>query len=125
MTCDWQFVEVWIDPMQSTPYLLMLMGDRIVLKSLPSSVFNRGVFSNSTLSSAISAAYTDANPNLAGNQALGANQAVFFGWNGGRYVSVNDGLAPFNTNTDLVINVTGMTGTMPTGALTPTNYFAV
>jgi Ca2+-binding RTX toxin-like protein len=100
-------------------------GDRIALKSLPSSVFNGGVFSNSTLSGAISAAYTDANPNLAGNQALGANQAVFFGWNGGRYVSVNDGLAPFNTNTDLVINVTGMTGTMPTGALTPTNYFAV
>ena len=28
-------------------------------------------------------------------------------------------------NTDLVINVTGMTGTMATGALTPTNYFAV
>ena len=125
MTCDWQFVEVWIDPMQSTPYLLMLMGDRIVLKSLPSSVFNGGVFSNSTLSGAISAAYADANPNLSGNQALGANQAIFFGWNGGKYVSVNDGLAPFNANTDLVINVTGMTGTMATGTLTTTNYFAV
>jgi Ca2+-binding RTX toxin-like protein len=100
-------------------------GDRIVLKSLPSSVFNGGVFSNSTLSGAISAAYADVNPNLAGNQALGVNQAVFFGWNGGKYVSVNDGLAPFNANTDLVINVTGMTGTMATGALTPTNYFAV
>jgi Ca2+-binding RTX toxin-like protein len=100
-------------------------GDRIALKSLPSSVFNGGVFSNSTLSGAISAAYADANPNLAGNQALGASQAVFFGWNGGKYVSVNDGLTTFNANTDLVINVTGMTGTMATGALTPTNYFAV
>ena len=100
-------------------------GDRIALKRLPSSVFNGGVFSNSTLSGAISAAYADANPNLSGNQALGANQAIFFGWNGGKYVSVNDGLAPFNANTDLVINVTGMTGTMATGALTPTNYFAV
>jgi len=100
-------------------------GDRIALKSLPISVFNGGVFSNSTLSGAISAAYADVNPNLAGNQALGANQAVFFGWNGGKYVSVNDGLAPFNANTDLVINVTGITGTMATGALTPTNYFAV
>ena len=57
---------------------------------------NGGVFSNSTLSGAISAAYADANPNLSGNQALGANQAIFFGWNGGKYVSVNDGLAPFN-----------------------------
>ena len=100
-------------------------GDRIALKSLPISVFNSGVFSNSTLSGAITAAYTDGNPNLAGNQALGANQAVFFGWNGGKYASVNDGLAPFNANTDLVINVTGMTGTMATGVLTPTNYFAV
>jgi Ca2+-binding RTX toxin-like protein len=100
-------------------------GDRIALKSLPTGVFNAGVFSNSTLSGAIAAAYADVNPNLAGNQALGANQVVFFGWNGGKYVSVNDGLAPSNANTDLVINVTGMTGTMATGALTPTNYFAV
>ncbi|MFN9175559.1 MAG: proprotein convertase P-domain-containing protein [Synechocystis sp.] len=100
-------------------------GDRIVLKSLPTGAFNTGTFSNSTLSAAITDAYVDVNPNLVGNQALGANQAVFFGWNGGKYVSVNDGLAPFNANTDLVINVTGMTGTMTTGSLTPTNYFAV
>ena len=100
-------------------------GDRIALKSLPTGVFNAGVFTNSTLSGAISTAYTDVNPNLAGNQALGANQAVFFGWDGGKYVSVNDGLAPFNANTDLVINVTGITGTMSIGGLTPTNYFAV
>jgi len=26
---EWNFLEVWIDPMQSPPYLLMLMGDRI------------------------------------------------------------------------------------------------
>ena len=25
---EWNFLEVWIDPMQSPPYLLMLMGDR-------------------------------------------------------------------------------------------------
>jgi hypothetical protein len=24
---DWNFLEVWIDPMQSPPYLLMLLGD--------------------------------------------------------------------------------------------------
>ncbi|MEM9216843.1 MAG: hypothetical protein AAGD25_21145 [Cyanobacteria bacterium P01_F01_bin.150] len=24
---DWGFLEVWIDPMQSPPYLLMLFGD--------------------------------------------------------------------------------------------------
>ena len=26
---EWSFLEVWIDPMQSPPYLLMLMGDRM------------------------------------------------------------------------------------------------
>ncbi len=26
---DWNFLEVWIDPMQSPPYLLMLMGERM------------------------------------------------------------------------------------------------
>lgn len=26
---NWSFLEVWIDPMQSPPYLLMLMGDRM------------------------------------------------------------------------------------------------
>jgi hypothetical protein len=37
----------------------------------------------------------------------------------------SDGLAPFNANNDLVINVTGITGTIATGALTPTNYFVI
>ena len=26
---NWNFLEVWIDPMQSPPYLLMVMGDRM------------------------------------------------------------------------------------------------
>jgi hypothetical protein len=25
---DWNFLEIWIDPMQSPPYLLMLMADQ-------------------------------------------------------------------------------------------------
>ena len=25
---NWNFLEVWIDPMQSPPYLLMLLGDK-------------------------------------------------------------------------------------------------
>jgi hypothetical protein len=24
---NWNFLEVWVDPMQSPPYLLMLLGD--------------------------------------------------------------------------------------------------
>lgn len=26
---EWDFLEIWIDSMQSPPYLLMLMGDRM------------------------------------------------------------------------------------------------
>lgn len=91
---------------------------------MPNALFNAGVFSNSRLSAAAIAAYTDANPNIAGNQTLGVNQAVIFGWNNGMYLSVNDNLAPFNANSDLLINVTGLTKPA-TGALTVSNYFAV
>jgi Ca2+-binding RTX toxin-like protein len=104
------------------------VGDRIVLNSLPTALFNAGVLPIAnylTLSAALSAAYTDANPNIAGKQPLAANQAVFFGWNGGTYLSVNDSLAPFNSNSDLLINLTGMTGTLATGLLTTNNYFSV
>ena len=25
---DWNFLEVWVDPMQSPPYILLLLGDK-------------------------------------------------------------------------------------------------
>ncbi|MBD2505061.1 beta strand repeat-containing protein [Anabaena azotica] len=103
-------------------------GDRIVVNSLPTALFNVGVLSTasySTLNAAAIAAYEDANPNLTGSQPLTTNQAVFFGWNGGTYLSVNDGIAGFNASSDLFINVTGITGTLATGSLTPNNYFSV
>ncbi|MBD2691626.1 calcium-binding protein [Anabaena catenula] len=103
-------------------------GDRIVVNSLPTALFNAGVFSTanySTLSAAAIAAYQDANPNIAGTQSLAAKQSVFFGWNGGTYLSVNDSLAAFNSSSDLLINLTGITGTVATGLLTTNNYFSV
>ncbi|OBQ04217.1 LamG-like jellyroll fold domain-containing protein [Anabaena sp. AL09] len=103
-------------------------GDRIVLNSQPTALFNAGIFSTatySTLNAAAITAYQDANPNLAGTQPLAVNQAVFFGWNGGTYLSVNDSLAAFNSSSDLLINVTGITGTLATGLLTINNYFSV
>ncbi|MFM6038159.1 MAG: beta strand repeat-containing protein, partial [Sphaerospermopsis kisseleviana] len=101
-------------------------SDRIALAALPTSLFNAGVFSTATtLNAAAIAAYADANPNLTGTQSLAANQAVFFGWNGGTYLSVNDSLAAFNSSNDLLINVTGITGTIATGLLTTNNYFSL
>jgi Ca2+-binding RTX toxin-like protein len=101
-------------------------SDRIALTALPTALFNAGIFSTATtLNAAAIAAYQDANPNLAGTQSLTANQAVFFGWNDGTYLSVNDGLSAFNSSSDLLINVTGITGTIATGLLTTNNYFSV
>ncbi len=102
-------------------------GDRIALTSLPTALFNAGVFSTtsySTLNAAAIAAYQDTNPNLTGTQPLAVNQAVFFGWNGGTYLSVNDSLAAFNPSSDLLINVTGI-GTIATGSLTTNSFFSV
>jgi Ca2+-binding RTX toxin-like protein len=103
-------------------------GDRIVLNSLPIALFYAGIFSTatySTLNAAVIAAYADANPNLAGTQSLAAYRAVFFGWNGGIYLSVNDNIAALNSNSDLLINVTGISGTIATGLLTTNNFFSV
>jgi hypothetical protein len=103
-------------------------GDRIVVNSLPTALFNTGILSTatySTLNAAAIAAYQDANPNIAGTQSLAANQAVFFGWNGGNYLSVNDSIAAFNSSSDLLINVTGITGTIATGLLTTNSFFSV
>jgi hypothetical protein len=29
VTSNWNFLEVWVDPMQSPPYLLLLLGDKL------------------------------------------------------------------------------------------------
>jgi hypothetical protein len=31
---NWSFLEVWIDPMQSPPYMLLLMGDKAGICSI-------------------------------------------------------------------------------------------
>jgi hypothetical protein len=52
-----------------------------------------------------------------GNQTLGNNSAALVvsttAGIGGTYLVVNDGVAGFNSSTDLVINMTGYSGTLP------------
>ncbi|MFO5491544.1 MAG: bluetail domain-containing putative surface protein, partial [Cuspidothrix sp.] len=101
-------------------------GDRIALTALPTALFNAGIFSTATtLNAAAIAAYQDGNPNLAGKQSLAANQALLFGCNGGTYLSVIYGLSAFNYKNDLLINVTGITGTIATGLLTTNSFFSL
>jgi hypothetical protein len=70
-----------------------------------------------TLSALATAVYTDANGLSVGNQALAANAAaVVTATNtaiAGTYLLMNDGTASLNTTNDLMINITGFSGTLP------------
>jgi Ca2+-binding RTX toxin-like protein len=81
-----------------------------------------------TLTSIVTGVFTDANGATAGNQSLGNNAAALVQVTGsgstvGTYLVVNTG-AGFQADTDLVINITGHTGTLPgLGASAATNFF--
>lgn len=109
-------------------------GDRFLLSfsgalassTSPTGLFNAGVIQAATLGNAARLAYRNKNQTTAQAQALEANEAVFFGWNGGTFLSVNNGVAEFNPSFDLVANVTGMAfkgGDRQAGVLTVTDYF--
>jgi len=92
--------------------------------------FSRAANSTATtLTSAVTSVFTDANGALAGNQALGINSAALVVATNaaiaGTYLVVNDGTAGFQAANDLVVNLTGYTGTLPAvGNITPvTNVF--
>ncbi|MEB3166162.1 MAG: VCBS domain-containing protein [Cyanobacteriota bacterium] len=120
-------------------------GDRIVLPSLPSSLWNRGVVAGqSTLLGAVNAAYADRDASGAINP-LGANQAVLFAYDSTVvtstnpysaqtvrqwFIAVNDGNVGRSDTDDLLINVSGLgrantfaSSAATTPGLTVTNFF--
>jgi hypothetical protein len=70
-----------------------------------------------TLNDVLTAVFNDANGSLAGNQTLGTNSAALVRVTtaaiAGTYLVVNDDVAGFQTANDLVVNMTGFTGTVP------------
>ena len=105
-------------------------GDRLHLPNTPSATFNAGITINSVvnLTAAVTAAYRDANPTVVGAQALAANQAVFFSFGATTstrrtYLAVNDSNPGYNSVSDLLIEVTGIVGTLPSGSLASKSYF--
>ncbi|WP_287739663.1 bluetail domain-containing putative surface protein [Microcystis sp. M179S2] len=80
-----------------------------------------------TLTNVVNAVFTDANGALAGNQALGINGAALVQVTtvgiAGTYIIVNDNVAGFQSANDLLVNVTGITGTLPTGNIPVSNFF--
>ncbi|MBE9244096.1 calcium-binding protein [Microcystis aeruginosa LEGE 00239] len=96
--------------------------------SAPSS-FSRAADSTvTTLDNLINQVFTDANGAITGNQGLGVNSAalvqVTTGAIAGTYLVINDSAAGFQSSNDLLINITGFTGTLPAlGSIPVGNFF--
>jgi hypothetical protein len=85
--------------------------------------------SSSSLSAVVTAVYGDANGLAAGNQALGLNSAALFkvsaGTAAGTYLVVNDGIAGFQSGHDLVVNISGYSGVLPSvGDIAVNSFFS-
>jgi Ca2+-binding RTX toxin-like protein len=81
---------------------------------------------STTLLSLVQSVYADANGAVTGNQALTLGGAAIVASNSaviaGTYLIIDDGIAGLSTN-DLVVNITGFSGTLPTFGTVPVNSF--
>nr|NCS27006.1 calx-beta domain protein [Microcystis aeruginosa BS13-02] len=99
-----------------------------VAMDAPSS-FSRAADSIATiLQNLANQVFTDANGGITGNQALGINSAALVQVTGGAiagtYLVINDSAAGFQASNDLLINITGFTGTLPAlGSIPVGNFF--
>ena len=89
--------------------------------------FTRATDSTTTsINTIVTNVFTDANGATAGNQALGINSAVLVRDNSSStYLIINDGTGGFQSANDLVINLTGLTGTLPALGTIAVNSFFV
>jgi ELWxxDGT repeat protein len=89
--------------------------------------FTRATDSTTTnINTIVANVFTDANGATAGNQALGTNSAVLVrvANTTTTYLIINDGTAGFQSANDLVINLTGLTGTLPAlGPIAVNSFF--
>nr|WP_303864727.1 bluetail domain-containing putative surface protein [Cylindrospermopsis raciborskii] len=82
----------------------------------------------SSLANMVNNVFTDANGFLIGNQALGINSAALVGVTtlgiAGTYLVINDGVAGFQSGNDLLVNITGYSGALPSfGTIPVTSFF--
>jgi Ca2+-binding RTX toxin-like protein len=106
--------------------LLGLTGNALATPTL----FSRaGDSTATTLSALATQVFADANGAIAGNQGLGLNGATLVKVNvgaiAGTYLVINDNVAGFQANNDLLINITGTLGTLPTVGTIPANSFFI
>ena len=81
-----------------------------------------------TLTNMTNSVFTDANGALTGNQALGVNSAALVNVTtasiAGTYLVINDSVAGFQSSNDLLVNITGFTGTLPAfGSISVSSFF--
>jgi Ca2+-binding RTX toxin-like protein len=81
-----------------------------------------------TLTNVVNSVFTDANGALTGNQALGVNSATLVEITtasiAGTYLVINDGVAGFQSSNDLLVNITGYSGTLPAlGSIDVSSFF--
>ncbi|MFM6203115.1 MAG: bluetail domain-containing putative surface protein [Dolichospermum sp.] len=94
----------------------------------PTSFARAANSTTTTLANVVNSVFTDANGALVGNQALGVNSAALVSVTtsgiAGTYLVINDGVAGFQSSNDLLVNITGYTGTLPAlGNITVANFF--
>ncbi|MBJ7901578.1 MAG: hypothetical protein GC158_17050 [Cyanobacteria bacterium RI_101] len=87
--------------------------------------FTRAADSATTnINTIVNNVFADADGATAGNQALAPNSAALVKANASTYLIVNDGTAGFQSANDLVVNLTGITGTLPAlGSIPVANFF--
>ena len=81
-----------------------------------------------TLTNVVNSVFTDADGALTGNQALAVNSAALVSVTtsgiAGTYLVINDGVAGFQSSNDLLVNITGYTGTLPAlGNIAVSSFF--
>jgi len=92
--------------------------------------FTRAVDSSAAnLTTVVNNVFIDANGAIAGNQALAINSAALVKVTttgiAGTYLVINDSTAGFQANNDLLVNITGFTGTIPALGTVAVNSFFV
>lgn len=95
----------------------------------PSSFTRAADKTATTLLNLANQVFIDANGASSGNQALGVNGAalvrVTSGAIAGTYLAINNSTAGFQANSDLLVNLTGLTGTLPAlGNIAVSSFFA-
>ncbi|WP_305791044.1 S-layer family protein [Dolichospermum sp. UHCC 0406] len=83
---------------------------------------------DTTLTNVVNSVFTDANGALTDNQALGVSSAALVSVTtsgiAGTYLVINDGVAGFQSSNDLLVNITGSSGTLPAlGTIAVSSFF--